>query len=136
MINTMNSGFPRLSKFVAIFVIKIVSMFFNFQCLSNDMSGVIRFWSYNFSFVKANEMIRIVGVFVDRWLRYVIMEGMIYIFFETGFKISTSLVYVWFSTGAGNSVNSLAKHWIKCILSCCKYFLKWELRVGKKNDIF
>jgi hypothetical protein len=38
----VNGGFPRLAKFVAIFAIKIIRMFFYFKSFPNELSGVIR----------------------------------------------------------------------------------------------
>ena len=38
----MNGGIPRLAKFVSIFMIKIILMFFNFKRFSNDARCVIR----------------------------------------------------------------------------------------------
>jgi hypothetical protein len=38
----VNGGFPRLAKFVAIFAIKIIRMFFYFKSFSNEPSGVVR----------------------------------------------------------------------------------------------
>jgi hypothetical protein len=37
----INGGLPRLTKFLAIFTIKIIMMFFIFQHFSNDARGVI-----------------------------------------------------------------------------------------------
>jgi hypothetical protein len=68
MINTMKSGFPRLAKFVVIFLIKNIRNFFNFQCFPNDMRGVIgstRVHNQNFSLVKENEIIRFLGILDD-----------------------------------------------------------------------
>jgi hypothetical protein len=42
MIKVMNGGLPRLAKFVAIFVIKIIRMFFNFKSFTNEARRVIR----------------------------------------------------------------------------------------------
>jgi hypothetical protein len=42
MIKVTNGGLPGLAKFVAIFAIEIIRMFFNFESLSNEMRGVMR----------------------------------------------------------------------------------------------
>jgi hypothetical protein len=42
MIQMMNGGLARLAKFVSIFAIEIITMFFNFQSFSNETRGVMR----------------------------------------------------------------------------------------------
>jgi hypothetical protein len=42
MVKMMNGGLPGLAQFVAIFVIKVIMMFFNFKGFLNDMGGVMR----------------------------------------------------------------------------------------------
>jgi hypothetical protein len=42
LIKVVNGGFPRLAKFVAIFAIKIIRMFFYFKSFPNESSGVVR----------------------------------------------------------------------------------------------
>jgi hypothetical protein len=42
MIKVMNGRLPRLAKFVAIFTIKIIRMFFNFKSFLNEARGVVR----------------------------------------------------------------------------------------------
>jgi hypothetical protein len=40
----MNGGLPGLAKFVAIFAVKVVRMFFDFEGFSNETRGVMRGW--------------------------------------------------------------------------------------------
>jgi hypothetical protein len=42
IVEVMNGGFPRLTKFVAIFAIKMIRMFFYFKSLSNEPIDVVR----------------------------------------------------------------------------------------------
>jgi hypothetical protein len=42
MIKVMNGGFPGLAQFVAIFVIKVIRVFFNFKSFPNKARGVMR----------------------------------------------------------------------------------------------
>jgi hypothetical protein len=42
LIKLVNGGFPRLAKFVSIFVIKIIRMFLYFKSFMNEPSGVVR----------------------------------------------------------------------------------------------
>jgi len=42
MIKQVNGGFPRLAKFVAIFAIEIIRMFFYFESFSNETRGVMQ----------------------------------------------------------------------------------------------
>jgi hypothetical protein len=41
MIKVVNGGFSILAKFVVIFVIKIIRMFFYFKCFSNELRRVM-----------------------------------------------------------------------------------------------
>jgi hypothetical protein len=42
MIQVMNGGFPRLVEFLAIFVVEIIGMFFNFKSLTNEVRRLMR----------------------------------------------------------------------------------------------
>jgi hypothetical protein len=42
MIKVMNGGILKLAKFVVIFAIKIIRMFFNFKRFLNEARGVMR----------------------------------------------------------------------------------------------
>jgi hypothetical protein len=41
LIKVVNGGVPRLAKFVVIFAIKIIRMFFYFKSFPNESSGVV-----------------------------------------------------------------------------------------------
>jgi len=42
VIKVMNGGLPGLTKFVVIFAIEMIRMFFNFQSFMNEARGVMR----------------------------------------------------------------------------------------------
>jgi hypothetical protein len=42
MVKVMNGGLPGLAKFVDIFAIKVIRMFFDFKGFLNEMGGVMR----------------------------------------------------------------------------------------------
>jgi hypothetical protein len=42
MIQVVNGGLPRLAKFVAMFAIEVIRMFFNFESFLNEVRGVMR----------------------------------------------------------------------------------------------
>jgi hypothetical protein len=50
MVKVMNGGLPRLAKFVAIFAIEVIRMFFNFKGFTNEMRGVMRGMRLKFLF--------------------------------------------------------------------------------------
>jgi hypothetical protein len=42
MIQVVNGYLSRLAKFVAMFAIEVIRMFFNFESFPNEMRGVMR----------------------------------------------------------------------------------------------
>lgn len=59
----MNDRFPGLAKFIPVFMVKIVRMFFDFESFAYDSRSVIGCRGQDFGFVKTNWMFRIERVF-------------------------------------------------------------------------
>jgi hypothetical protein len=87
----MNIRFPWLAKSIAIFLINVVGMIFDFKSFPNDMGGVRRCGFKDCFLVKTYNMFGSVGVFCDCWLRDAGVEDVDYILFKTGFDWTTFL---------------------------------------------
>jgi hypothetical protein len=94
----MDGRLPILAKIVAIFPIEIINMFFNFKGFSNYTSGIKGGRRKNFGLVKENKVFRVMRVFINSLFGCMVVENVIYMFFQMGFENSTGLANVGFST--------------------------------------